>query len=404
MSNKNCQRELQAALKRFQLSRRRFVHVAAGAAGVLAAPAFIRDVNAATVVKLGHTQPLTGPSAPYGIRGHDGAVMAVNEINKAGGFADGKGRKYTLEMTEDDMVNDPKQAVTLIRQHVLDPKIVASMGPTNSVGFLPCIPVAGQLKLPLVGNGSGAPVKRWNAWAYRVNPVGRTALPAMMKVVAKKAGIKRLAVIYDQTQDAQAGDAKMCREYQGDIGFEVVAFEAHRAGDQDFSPQIATIKNSKPDAVFVASATGDGVKVVSQLRIAGLDQPLITGYGSFRDPVYWDGTKGSVKGGYTWLGQDIASAAGMLKDWLAQYNKTFKLEATSFSTYGYDAVWTVVECIKRTNSRDRGAIQEVLTSLKYRTPLGSTITFKNPPHGNNLTPSITVIQVTGRGAYKAIRD
>lgn len=386
-----------------RLTRRRFVSLAAtGTAGLLAAPALIGRAKAATSVKLGHTQPLTGPSASYGIRARDGALVAIDEIKKAGGFNDGKGNSYVFEMTEDDMVNDPKQAVTLFRQHALDPAIVASMGPTNSVGFLPCIPVAEQVKLPLVGNGSGAPVKKWNTWAYRVNTVASTAVPSMLKVVVKELGIKRLAVIYDQTQDAQKGDADLCQEFAGELGYETVAFEAFRAGDQDFSPQLAKIKSVKPDAIYVAAATGDGVKVVTQLRTFGMDQPLVTGYDSFRDPVYWDGTKGAVKGGYTWLAQDVNSATGKLAEWVAGYNKRFKLEATSFSTYGYDAVWTVAECIKRTNGTDRGAIHEVLTNLHYTTPLGTSVTFKNPPHGNNLTPAVTVVQVTGRNESRVV--
>lgn len=382
------------------LSRRRFT---AGAAATVFAPVVIRRAHAAQTIKLGHTQPLTGPSASYGIRARDGALVALSEIKAMGGFADRKGNKYVFEMSEDDMVNDPKQAVTLFRQHAQDPAVVASMGPTNSVGFVPCIPIAKQLSCPLVGNGSGAPVKKWNPWAYRVNTVASTAFPAMMRVVVRDANVKRLAMIYDQTQDAQKGDADLSKKFQGEFGYELVAFEAMRAGDQDFSPQLAKIKAARPDAIYVACATGDGVRVVSQIRTFGMDQPLITGYDSFRDPVYWDSTNGKVLGGYTWLAQDVNSATGKLKDWVESYNKRFKLEATSFSTYGYDAVWTVAECIRRTNGTSRGGIQEVLTSLNYRSPLGSQIAFKNPPHGNNLTPSVTVVQVTGRNKSKVVR-
>ena len=100
------------------LTRRKFVSLAAGGgAGLLAAPMIIGRASAATTVKLGHTQPLTGPSASYGIRGRDGALVAIDEISKMGGFKDKKGNTYVFEMTQDDMVNDPKQAVTLFRQH-----------------------------------------------------------------------------------------------------------------------------------------------------------------------------------------------------------------------------------------------------------------------------------------------
>jgi branched-chain amino acid transport system substrate-binding protein len=384
------------------ISRRGFNHaLIAGAVTAAIGPAIVR-AQSPMVVKLGHSQPLTGSSAAYGVRARDGSLVAVNEIKKMGGFADQKGNKYVFEMSEDDMANDPRQAVTLFRQHANDPKVVASMGPTNSVGFLPCIPISGQLKCPLVGNGSGAPVKTWSDWAYRVNTVAETAIPVLVRRFVKAESVKRLAVIYDQTQDAQRGDADLCKSLAGELGYELVAFEAMRANDQDFSPQLAKIASVKPDGIFVACTTGDGVKVVTQLRTFGMDQPLATGYGSFLDPVYWDSTAGKVKGGYTWIAQDVNAATGTLKAWIEDYNKTFKLEATAFSTYGYDAVWTVAECIKRTNGTDRGAIQEALSSLEFETPIGTKVTFKNPPHGNNLTPSVTVLQVTGRNKSRTI--
>src|SRR3954451_20410266 len=188
-------------------SRRRVLSLSlAGAGGVLFAPALIRRVWADTTVKLRQVEPLTGPSAAYGIRARDGAALAVEEINAA----DGGGGKFRLEIAAEDMANDPKQAVTIFRQFATDSSAVASIGPTNSVGFVPLLPIAGQVNLPLVGDGSGAPIREWNPWAYRVNPIAGSAVPVMLKKVVGKLGIKRLAVIYDQTQDGQVGDALVC--------------------------------------------------------------------------------------------------------------------------------------------------------------------------------------------------
>ena len=384
-------------------SRRRVLSLSlAGAGGILFAPALIRRVWADTTVKLRQIEPLTGPSAAYGIRARDGAAMAVEEINAAGGVSDGKGGKFRLEIAAEDMANDPKQAVTIFRQFATDSSVVASIGPTNSVGFVPLLPIAGQVNLPLVGDGSGAPIREWNPWAYRVNPIAGSAVPVMLKKVVGKLGIKRLAVIYDQTQDGQVGDALVCKNMAKELGYELVAYEAFRAGDQDFSPQLATIRNVKPDAIYVAGATGDGIRVASQVKEMGFKQPLLTGYGSFADPVYWDGTKGQIKGDYTWLGQDLASPTAELKQFLEKYNKRFPQEATSFSTYGYDAVQTLVEAVKRAGGTDREKVQQALAKLEFTTPLGTKVTFKNPPAGDNLTPSVVVVQVTGRGSYTAV--
>jgi branched-chain amino acid transport system substrate-binding protein len=212
-----------------------------------------------------------------------------------------------------------------------------------------------------------------------------------------------MAVIYDQTQDAQAGDAEGVRNAAREIGYELVAYEAFRANDQDFSPQIAKIRSARPDAIYVAAATGDGVKVVSQIREAGIEKPLITGYGSFHDPVYWDGTRGGLRGCYTWLAQDLNAPTPALKSFLDRYNSRFpQQEATSFSTFGYDAVVTLAEALKRAGAADRAKLQEALSSLDITTPLGTRITFRNPPDGNNLNPSIVVVRINGRATYEAV--
>ena len=392
--------DAKATVKRAAMTRRRFAVLAAGTATLALAPRRFARGQSGAVLKIGHIQPLTGPSAAYGIRARDGAIMAVDEINAAGGWTDAKGKKYRLEMPLGDMANDPKQAITLFRQFATDPQVVVALGPTNSVGYVPLVPVAGQIKLPIIGNGSGAPIKEWNTYVYRVNPVGSVAVPIMLQKIIAKEKIKKLAVIYDQTQDAQAGDAEVCKQLAGKLGYELVAYEAFRANDQDFSPQITKIRSVKPDAIYVAGATGDGIKVTSQIREAGLTQPLITGYGSFQDPVYWDGTKGVVKGDYTWLAQDLNGPTALLKGFLDKYNARFpQQEATSFSTYGYDSVMTFIAALKKAGEPDRDKVAGALAALDFTTPLGTRVTFKNPPDGNNVNPSVVVIQITGRGTY-----
>ncbi len=384
------------------MTRRRFgTLAAASAAGLVASPKFIRPARAAGVLKIAKIEPLTGSSSPYGIRCRDGALLAMEEINAKGGV-DVKGDKYTLEVETSDMANDPRQAITLFRQIASDPSIVANLGPSSSVGFVPLVPVAGQVNLPLVAGGSGAVIKQWTPWAYRISPVASTAVPAVLKAVVVKNKVKRLAVIYDQTQDGQSADAEVCKQQAPALGYQVVSYQAFSAGDQNFSAQIANIRISKPDAIYVAATTSDGVKVVTQIREARLDVPLMTGYGSFQDPVYWDGTNGGVKDCYTWLAQDLNTPGGALKDFLDRYNKKFPQQATTYSTYGYDTIFTLAAAVTKAGSLKREAVSEALSQLDITTPLGTHVSFKNPPSGDNLTPTVAVVQVDARGSYKVL--
>ncbi|MBX6373909.1 MAG: branched-chain amino acid ABC transporter substrate-binding protein [Acetobacteraceae bacterium] len=383
------------------IGRRRLGGLAAGAATLaLAAPPRIGRAQP-PAIRIGNTQALTGPSAAYGIRARDGAILALEDVNNAGGLNLG-GTTYRLDMSSEDMANDARQAVTLLRQWATDAAVLAVLGPSNSVGYVAMVPAAGQLRIPMVGTGSGAPVREWNPYSYRVNPVSSIAVPQVLRKVVPAEKVRRMAVIYDQTQDAQLGDAEVTRSMARELNYEVVAYEAFRANDQDFSPQIAKIRSARPDAIYVAAATGDGVKVVSQIREAGIEKPLMTGFGSFEDPVYWDGTRGQVRGCYTWLAQDLRAPSPALKSFLDRYNARFPQEATSFSTYGYDAIIAIAEGLKKAGRADRQALQAALGSLDITTPLGTRVTFRNPPDGNNQNPSVVVIKITGRGAYQTV--
>jgi len=382
-----------------RVSRRDLGRLAAGTVLGLAMPPTIGRAQPATL-RVMSIQATTGPSSPYGWRVRDGAQLVADDINAAGLSVGGT--TYRIEVRTEDMANDPQQAITLLRQAASNPDILAVIGPSNSVGYVPSVPAAGQLQIPLVGAGSGAPVKQWNTSSYRVNPVSETAIPVLLRKVHAQVAFKRLGVIYDQTQDGQAGDAQACKLLAQELGYEVVAFEAFRAGDQDFSAQLATIRSRKPDAIFVAAATGDGVKVASQVREAGFTVPMMTGYGSFQDPVYWDGTHGEIKGCYTWLAQDLASPTPSVKSFIDRYKAKFSQEATSFSTYGADALFTIAEAVKKAGAPTRAKVQEALAELDVVSPLGTHVTFHNPPNGNNNTPNVVAIQITGRGTYIAI--
>ena len=197
-----------AVMKSPVLGRRAFARIAAGTGVALAAPAVIGHAEPATL-HIAQLQSLTGPSAAYGLKSRDGTLLAVEDINKEG--LQIGGITYKINMPVDDMANDARQAVTLLRQYASDPSVVAVLGPTNSVGYLPIIPAAAQLEIPVICNGSGAPVKEWNPWTCRVNLVSAVATPVMMTKLKGTLGFKKLGVIFDQTQDSQRG---RCRDLQ----------------------------------------------------------------------------------------------------------------------------------------------------------------------------------------------
>jgi len=87
------------------------------------------------VVKIGHVGPISGAIAHLGKDNENGAVLAVEEINAAGGVNLGD-KTVKLELVTGDDKADPKDG-TLVAQKMIDEGVVALVGHLNSGTTIP---------------------------------------------------------------------------------------------------------------------------------------------------------------------------------------------------------------------------------------------------------------------------
>ncbi|MBU2325977.1 MAG: ABC transporter substrate-binding protein, partial [Alphaproteobacteria bacterium] len=100
-------------------------------------------------IEIGFFGPLTGPTAQAGQALRNGAALAVDEINAAGGL-DGK----QLVLVEYDDRSSPEQAVRSATKLVQVDKVAAIVGSLHSGNILAAGPVIEDAKTPLVGAGT----------------------------------------------------------------------------------------------------------------------------------------------------------------------------------------------------------------------------------------------------------
>jgi len=175
-------------------------------------------------------QRADGPVAAYGSKVIEGVNLAAKAINDAGGFADKCGARYKVKITTGDMANSREQAVSLLRQAAADASVLAVVAPSPSTGYVPMVPVAGQLKIPHHRTGSAAPIKEWKPWAFRLNTVSKVAVPPLNADAQRRFDVKRVALVYDVNPGRPAREAELIKNAAKDVGYEVVAFEAFRRG------------------------------------------------------------------------------------------------------------------------------------------------------------------------------
>ena len=359
------------------------------------------------VVHFFQDNALTGQAGTYGTRSIHGAELAAKHINDAGGFTDTCGNKYSIKLSVWDMANSREQAIAGLRKAADDPTVLAVLGSTPSTGFAAMEPVAGQVKMPIIATGSAVPIKKWNPYAFRVTIATPVAAPYFLKAFEQMFHPKRVAIIYDITQDAQRAEAELIRDLASETGFEIVAFEAFRANDTDFRAQLTTIKGTSPQWLGVYAAVPEGSKIINQMEELGLlgKVNIFTGYGVFQDPTYWDLTNGKTKGAINWaVAFNLASSDPLMQKVVADY-KSFPEEPTIYSVYGYQALQAAVDAVKRAcTAQDREKFRDALADTKLEA-LGGSIAFHNPrsePNGENQGGSVIISRITGRDSYELV--
>jgi len=369
-----------------------------------------RDARLAAEERVVHffqDNALTGQAGSYGTRSIHGAELAAKHLNDAGGFTDTCGNKYTIKLSVWDMANSREQAIAGLRKAADDPTVLAVLGSTPSTGFAAMEPVAGQVKMPIIATGSAVPIKKWNPYAFRVTIATPAAAPYFLKQFKEMFHPKRVAIIYDITQDALHAEAELIRDLANQRGFEIVAFEAFRVNDTDFRAQLTTIKGTTPEWLGVYAANTEGSKIINQMDELGLlgKVNIFSGYGVFQDPTYWDLANGRTKGAVNWaVAFNLASSDPLMQKVVADY-KRFPEEPTIYSVYGYQALQAAVDAVKRAcAATDREKFRDALAETKLEALAGS-VAFHNPrsePNGENQGGRVIISRITGRDSYELL--
>src|SRR5207253_9124416 len=138
-------------------------------------------VCAQDVVKIGQIEAQTGTLATYGWMGHQGALLAVDEINRAGGFRVGS-KTYKLELISPDTRANPQEALIQLKQLLEQDKVQYVFGPFLTNVFNGIEPLATQNngKFLMMGGATaihamlGTPSRDYlmRTWNWDAGPAG----------------------------------------------------------------------------------------------------------------------------------------------------------------------------------------------------------------------------------------
>ncbi len=339
-------------------------------AAVLAFGAMCANASADQVVKIGHVGPLTGGSAHLGKDNENGARLAVEEIN-AKGLTIG-GQKITLVLDAQDDAADPRQA-TQVAQKLVDDKVVAVIGHLNSGASIPASKIYSDAGIVQISPSSTNPSYTQQNFktTYRVVATDAQQGPALANFAAKNLNVKTVAVVDDSTAYGQ-GLANEFEKTAKSLGLKVVSHDATNDKAVDFRAILTKIKGENPDAIMYGGMDATGGPFAKQAKQLGLRAKVLAGDGVCTESL------AQLAG--TASENIVCSQAGMALERMdggaafsAKYQKRFGHAIEFDAPFTYDAVYIVVDAMKRANSTDHAKILAEIPSTDYKGVIGETV-------------------------------
>jgi branched-chain amino acid transport system substrate-binding protein len=326
----------------------------AQAATAAAAPSSSAEVK---TIKIGHAGPLTGEISHIGKDQENGARLAVEDINRAGLVVNGQ--KIQLELDAQDDQSDPRIGV-LVAQRLVDDGVVAVVGHFNSGVSIPASSVYKAANIAQVSPGSTNPQYTLQGFpnTFRVVATDAEQAPALAKYTLAHLKPKRVAIVDDGTQ-AGKGQAD---EFQKAIvagGAEVVDREATTDKAVDFKGILTKIKAARPDVIMYGGTDQQAGPLAKQAQQLGITAKIL-------------GPDGICTQQFADLAGPAASNAVCSEPGMplakmkqgaafeAKYEARFHQPIVEYAPFAYDAVYVIVEAMKRAKSTQPARIIEAL--------------------------------------------
>jgi branched-chain amino acid transport system substrate-binding protein len=329
------------------------IFVAALCAALLALSCKEKD---SSTVSIGAVFPLSGGVAFYGNESRDGAQLAVDEVNAAGGVL---GKKINLISEDDEGM--PEKTVNAFSKLIESDKVSIVVGSSTSGATMAMTSLAQQRRIVLISpSATNIDVTKAGDYVFRACFIDPFQGIVGADFAYNTLGSRRAAVLYDAGADYNTGLAEAFRGQFTSSGGQIVADEAYQSGDVDFNAQITRIKAVNPDVVYLPNYYNDVSLQAKQLRDQGVTCALVGGDG-------WDSlidnAGAEVAGGYWSAGfaSDTTDPNGM--EFVKAFQAKFKRPASQFAALGYDAMMLVIDGIRAAGSFEPGAVKDAMAQL-----------------------------------------
>lgn len=341
-------------------------------------------VDLPDTIKIGASIPLTGRYAAGGAQINNGYLLAVEEINAAGGV-DINGTKVPLELTILDDESDPAKAVQNLETLYADQEVVAYLGGFGSDMHAASAGIAEKNKVPYIGVAFALYKVHQQGFKYLFSPFPKSPSMAVetFNLLDSLDPKPTNVAIFAEKTDWGAELSALWTEQANARGYTVTTYE-YAPGSTDFSSIILPAKDSGADVVLALPSPPDGLALAKQIKELDFNAKA---YMFIRAPdgPTWGENLGVDGDGFLiipgWNNKVKFEGAAEMAE---AYSAKFSAPATAVTGPAYASVYILADAISRAGSLDRDAIRDAIAATNLDTIIGN-VTFNEDGTGNVLT-------------------
>ena len=207
---------------------------------------------------------------------------------------------------------------------------------------------------------------------------------------------KTAAIFRDQKSDYSMGLADAFIKRFTEKGGVIATDQSYVAGDIDFKSQLTTIREKKPDVIFVPGYYTEVGLIAQQARELGIKVPLLGGDG-------WDSSKlfeiggAALDGCYFSDHYSSQSTDPKVVDFVKKYQDRYHHTPDALATLAYDATGVLVAALKNAKSFSGADLRDALAQTKNYPGITGTITLD--ADRNPIKPAVVLKIENGKASY-----
>lgn len=278
------------------------------------------SLSEASVVTVGSIYPFTGTRPHYGAAAQKGGLIAIKNINDAGGIKDSNGVYHAAEIVWEDNAADASKALSSYRKLVDVNQVKAIVGGTMSSMMLPYAPLAEDDGVILMGTHTSS------AQFTDYKKFFRTQISGAVKIkiyaeYAYELGARTLVSVYSTDDWGRDANTAVVEGFTGKGG-EVLGEVGVAMGETDFSTVLTQIRDLDPDAVFTNVHETESIFLYKAAYEWALSYPTITWHCHLKSDYFKDSYPETVENVYSYI-PAIDTTAPLYLTYREQYIEMF---------------------------------------------------------------------------------